>query len=146
MRTNRTALAFLAALLFSVALPAQAPEATASWKVTANAVSDNEYELLFTASIVDGWHIYTTAHQFNPTEVVFDSPAGYEPQGSLRVRPVPMEGAAHPAGSNREGRDNMERLQRPVLRSPGEQGVLGHAGVPCRRGGFGRPQHGDFRP
>ena len=94
MRTTKTALAFLAALLFSVALPAQAPEATASWKVTANAVSDNEYELLFTASIVDGWHIYTTAHQFNPTEVVFDSPAGYEPQGSLEqvTEPVMFEG------------------------------------------------------
>ena len=94
MRTTRTALSFLAALLFSVALPAQAPEATASWKVTANAVSDNEYELLFTASIVDGWHIYTTAHQFNPTEVVFDSPAGYEPQGSLEqvTEPVMFEG------------------------------------------------------
>ena len=73
----------LAALLWSVASFAQAPESTASWKVSQKALSDNEYELTFTASIEPGWHIYTVDHKYNPTTLEFDSPAGFTPVGDF---------------------------------------------------------------
>ena len=76
-------LAVLAALLWGALASAQAPESTASWKVSQKAVADNEYELIFTASIEPGWHIYTVDHEFNATSVEFDSPAGFTPIGSL---------------------------------------------------------------
>ena len=76
-------LAVLAALLWGAAAFAQAPESTASWKVSQKAVSDDEFELIFTASIEPGWHIYTVDHEFNATTVEFDSPEGYAPAGSL---------------------------------------------------------------
>ena len=72
-------LAVLAALLWGAAAFAQAPESTASWKVSQKAVSDDEFELIFTASIEPGWHIYTVDHEFNATTVEFDSPEGYAP-------------------------------------------------------------------
>ena len=47
------------------------------------AVSDNEFELTFTASIEPGWHIYTTDHKYNPTTLEFDSPEGFSPVGDF---------------------------------------------------------------
>ncbi len=73
----------LAALLWGAVALAQAPEATATWKVAQKAVSDNEYELTFTATIEPGWHIYTTDHKYNPTTLEFDEPVGYFPVGTL---------------------------------------------------------------
>ena len=73
----------LAALLWGAVALAQAPEATATWKVAQKAVSDNEYELTFTATIEPGWHIYTTDHKYNPTTLEFDEPVGYSPVGTL---------------------------------------------------------------
>ena len=73
----------LAALLWGAVALAQAPEATATWKVAHKAVSDNEYELTFTATIEPGWHIYTTDHKYNPTTLEFDEPVGYSPVGTL---------------------------------------------------------------
>ena len=75
--------AMLATLLWGVVSSAQAPEATASWQVSQKAVYDNEFEIIFTASVEPGWHIYTVDHKYNPTTVEFDSPAGYTPVGSL---------------------------------------------------------------
>ena len=73
----------MAALLLGAAVFAQAPESTATWKVTQKPVGQDEYELVFTASIEPGWHIYTVDHKYNPTEVEFDSPSGYSLVGSL---------------------------------------------------------------
>ena len=68
-------LAVLAALLWGAAAFAQAPESTASWKVSQKAVSDDEFELIFTASIEPGWHIY---------QILFDALPG-----NVTVHPVP---------------------------------------------------------
>ena len=76
-------IAFLAALLLGVAVFAQAPESTATWKVSQKPVGQDEIELLFTASIEPGWHIYGVDHKYNPTEVEFDSPSGYSLCGPL---------------------------------------------------------------
>ena len=51
--------------------------------MTQKPVGQDEYELVFTASIEPGWHIYTVDHKYNPTEVEFDSPSGYSLVGSL---------------------------------------------------------------
>ena len=76
-------LAVLAALLWGAAVFAQAPESTATWKVSQKAVSDDEFELIFTASIEPEWHIYTVDHKYNATSVEFDSPEGYITDGDL---------------------------------------------------------------
>ena len=72
-----------ATLLWSVAAFSQAPDATATWKVTSTDLGSGLYELTFTASIESGWHIYTTDNKYNPTELELDSPAGYSPVGVL---------------------------------------------------------------
>jgi thiol:disulfide interchange protein DsbD len=72
-----------ATLLWSVAAFSQAPDATATWKVTSSDLGSGLYELTFTASIESGWHIYTTDNKYNPTELELDSPAGYSPVGVL---------------------------------------------------------------
>lgn len=50
--------ALLAASLLGAASFAQAPEATATWKVSSRNVANNEYEIIFSGAIVDGWHLY----------------------------------------------------------------------------------------
>ena len=75
--------AILATLIWGTIAFAQAPEATASWKVEPRQISQDEFELVFTASIEPGWHIYTVDHKYNPTELEFDSPSGYSASGPL---------------------------------------------------------------
>ncbi len=72
-----------AAFLWSAAVFAQAPEATATWKVSSKPSGENEYELVFTATIENGWHIYTTGNKYNPTTLELDSPSGYSPVGTF---------------------------------------------------------------
>ncbi|MBR5175273.1 MAG: thioredoxin family protein [Bacteroidales bacterium] len=72
-----------AAFLWSAAVFAQAPEATATWKVSSKPTGENEYELVFTATIENGWHIYTTGNKYNPTALELDSPAGYSSVGAF---------------------------------------------------------------
>ncbi|MBP5486614.1 MAG: thioredoxin family protein [Bacteroidales bacterium] len=74
-------LALLAAIFYGVSAYSQAPEATASWKVSQKAISSDEYELTFNASIEPGWHIYTTDHKYNPTTVEFEDINGYSLSG-----------------------------------------------------------------
>ncbi|MBO6222059.1 MAG: thiol:disulfide interchange protein, partial [Bacteroidales bacterium] len=81
LKTIMTSIA--AALLWSAAAFAQAPEATATWKVTPKETGANEYELIFTATIESGWHIYTTDNPYNPTTLELDSPTGYSPVGAF---------------------------------------------------------------
>ena len=75
--------ALLAALFLGAAAFAQAPEATATWKVSSKPAEPGEFELVFTATIEPGWHIYTVDHKYNPTSLEFDSPEGYTPVGTL---------------------------------------------------------------
>ena len=72
-----------AAFLWSAAVFGQAPEATATWKVSTKEIGDKEYELVFTASIESGWHIYTTSNKYNPTALELDSPSGYSQIGEF---------------------------------------------------------------
>ena len=72
-----------AALLWGAAALAQAPDATATWKVDSKKIGDQEYELVFTASIESGWHIYTTANKYNPTELELEPGQGYSPVGEF---------------------------------------------------------------
>src|SRR5574344_813752 len=82
--TFKKAVAFVAALLVgSVATFAQAPEATAKWSVSSKHIKDNVFELTFKANIVDGWHIYTVDHPYNPTVIEFAPNNGYSLDGKL---------------------------------------------------------------
>ena len=80
---KRVSAILAATLLWSVAAFSQAPDATATWKVTSSDLGSGLYELTFTASIESGWHIYTTDNKYNPTELELDSPSGYSPVGVL---------------------------------------------------------------
>ena len=90
--TFKKAVALVAALLIgSVASFAQAPEATAKWSVSCKVVSENVYELTFKASIVDGWHIYTVDHAYNPISIEFASDQGYSLVGGLNQVTKPSD-------------------------------------------------------
>ena len=90
--TFKKAVALVAALLIgSVASFAQAPEATAKWSVSSKVVSENVYELTFKASIVDGWHIYTVDHAYNPISIEFASDQGYSLVGGLNQVTKPSD-------------------------------------------------------
>ena len=87
----KRAIIVMAAVLMGLIASAQAPDATASWKVSSKETGANEYELIFTASIESGWHIYTTDNKYNPTTLEFDSPAGYSPVGGLTQLTKPSD-------------------------------------------------------
>ena len=90
--TFKKAVALVVALLIgSVASFAQAPEATAKWSVSSKVVSENVYELTFKASIVDGWHIYTVDHAYNPISIEFASDQGYSLVGGLNQVTKPSD-------------------------------------------------------
>lgn len=90
----RTIMATVAVLFMGMASFAQAPDETAAWNVAAKSISADEYEITFTASIVDGWHIYTVDNPDNPVSVDFTDPAGYAIDGSLVqvTEPVDLDG------------------------------------------------------
>ncbi len=79
-RTFALAAAFLVGIAVS---SAQAPEATAKWSVSGEAVSGNVFELTFKAEIEDGWHIYTIDHAYNPIVIEFTPGEGYSLVGEL---------------------------------------------------------------
>ncbi len=90
--TFKKAMALVAAfLLGSVASFAQAPEATAKWSVSSNAVSENVFELTFKAVIEEGWHIYTVDHEYNPIVIEFTPSEGYSLDGELEQVTKPSE-------------------------------------------------------
>ncbi|MBQ0145300.1 MAG: hypothetical protein KBS78_09075, partial [Bacteroidales bacterium] len=90
----RTIMATVAVLFMGMAAFAQAPEETAAWNVAAKSISADEYEITFTASIVDGWHIYTVDSPDNPVSVDFTDPSGYALDGCLAqiTEPVELDG------------------------------------------------------
>ena len=75
--------ALLAASLLGAASFAQAPEATATWKVSSRNVANNEYEIIFSGAIVDGWHLYSVDNPNNPISVEFEDAPGYSIEGEL---------------------------------------------------------------
>lgn len=82
--TFKKAMALVAALLtWSVASFAQAPEATAKWSVSSKQITNDVFELTFTASIEDGWHIYTIDHEYNPIVIDFTPAPEYSLDGTL---------------------------------------------------------------
>ena len=82
LRTIITSIA--TAFLWGAAAFAQAPDATATWKVTSKPAGEGEYELVFTATIENGWHIYTTDNQYNPTTLELEPGQGFSPVGEFK--------------------------------------------------------------
>jgi thiol:disulfide interchange protein len=76
-------IALMTAFLLGTASFAQAPEATATWKVTSRNIANNEYEIVFTGAIVDGWHLYSVDNAHNPISVEFEDGSGYSIEGKL---------------------------------------------------------------
>ena len=87
LRTIITSIA--AAFLWGAAAFAQAPDATATWKVTSTPTGEGEYELVFTATIENGWHIYTTDNQYNPTTLELEPGQGFSPVGEFKQATKP---------------------------------------------------------
>ena len=86
-------LAFLCAVIWSVAAFAQAPDATAKWTVTNKKVSDNVYELTFVGRIADGWHIYPVDHKYTPVSVDYPDQEGLSAGKLVQVtEPVDFQG------------------------------------------------------
>lgn len=77
------AVTFAVAFLWSVAAMAQTQEATATWSASGKLVSGNEYEIVFTGSITDGWHLYTIDNENNPISASFKESDGFSLEGSL---------------------------------------------------------------
>lgn len=82
---SRLVTLIMAMLVFTgVAVFAQAPENTVKWSVKASpAGNEGEYELVFSAEILHGWHIYSSSDKTAPTSFEFDDPEGFEPVGKL---------------------------------------------------------------
>lgn len=80
-------LSFLVVLLAG-ALFTQAQEHKAKFKLSTKKVSDCEYDLVFTASIDEGWHVYsikkTAEDGPNPTTFTFKSSPDYELVGKVK--------------------------------------------------------------
>lgn len=83
--------AVMAALLWSPAAFAQAPEATASWSAASRPLDANEYEIIFTGTILSGWHTYTINHPYTPISVEFEESADWSMSGSLYQLTEPSE-------------------------------------------------------
>ncbi len=81
MKLFRILAAACMTVLWSFSAMAQAPEASAEWKVESQAVSDGEFQLTFHAEIVDGWHIYTLAHKDNPITVELEESSDFTMSG-----------------------------------------------------------------
>ncbi|MGN0202426.1 MAG: thioredoxin family protein [Candidatus Cryptobacteroides sp.] len=85
----RNIMAKVAVFLWGTAAFAQAPEATAAWTVKARELTADEYELTFTADIIEGWHIYSISDPYNPVAVEFGETAGVSVEKELLPVTVP---------------------------------------------------------
>lgn len=88
----KKSIAGLLFLLFSgIFLNAQ--QSPVHWKFTTNKLSDCEYELVFNATVDEGWHLYslipTTGDGApNPTEIKFKKSKDYELIGKVKESPT----------------------------------------------------------
>ena len=83
--------ALLAALLWSWAGFAQAPESTATWSAAAKQLNADDYEIIFTGKLISGWHTYPIDHPYNPISVEFETGAGWSPDGKLYQLTTPTD-------------------------------------------------------
>ena len=89
-------------LLFSSTAFSQILEPV-KWSFNANQISDGEYELVFTASIDDGWTVYsqyTSDEGPVPTSINFDTDGGFE-----------LVGKAEESGHQKKGIDAMFEVE-----------------------------------
>ena len=72
----------------------QAPLQTIDWTVSSEQVEGNTYRLVFSGEIEEGWHTYVLDSEWYPTDVIFDTPAGYSLEGDTYAltEPVDFEG------------------------------------------------------
>lgn len=67
------------------------PEATVSWTVQPEQVKDSLYRIVFTGTIVDGWHTYGLESEFYPTAVEFEAGTGYTLSGDMHEMSEPTD-------------------------------------------------------
>lgn len=84
-------MALLVSLLLGIAGFAQAPESTASWTASARQANGKEYEIVFTGTMIPGWHTYTVDHPYNPISVELEEGSGWSPSGTLYQLTTPTE-------------------------------------------------------
>lgn len=72
----RLLLTIIPALSAGVSVFAQAPDVTATWKASAKAIEGKTYEIILTADVIDGWHIYSLKDEYSATEFEFDMTDG----------------------------------------------------------------------
>lgn len=65
------------------------------WTYKSEKISDTEYNLIFTASVEDGWHLYSSDIPPGgpmPTVINFESTEGFEVSGKIIENPEPEDG------------------------------------------------------
>lgn len=75
MANIKLSLLFLGLLVFNLGVFAQTDKNPAVWSHEVNKLSDTEYELVFKAKIMDGWHVYSQYTDENgslPSEFTFE--------------------------------------------------------------------------
>lgn len=82
---------FLLFLFFTIGLSAQ--ENPVKWSFEAKKVSECEYDLMFKATIDEGWHLYSLKKVEgdgapNPTVIKFNRSKNYELVGSVHESPT----------------------------------------------------------
>ncbi|MBC7864110.1 MAG: hypothetical protein IAF38_14130, partial [Bacteroidia bacterium] len=80
---------FLLLILFVMTLGTQAQELHTKWTQTIKKINANEYDLILTAKIDPGWHIYSMVKSIgdgapNPTTITFKKSAEYEVVGATK--------------------------------------------------------------
>lgn len=78
-----SAAAFFAGAAVFAQSPSMAPDNSAEWKISSEQIGENLYRIMFTGTIVPGWHIYSTTSEPNPTEVEFSELSGAVLEGTL---------------------------------------------------------------
>ncbi len=73
----------MAMLLSSMAASAQISDQLVKWSVSSSPLEKDEFELVFSCSVQDGWHIYSAADKTSPTTFEFEDMEGYEALGGL---------------------------------------------------------------
>jgi Thiol:disulfide interchange protein len=87
----RTFIAIAAMLLWGMATFAQAPDVTATWKVSGKATAEGSQVVSFKGFIADGWHIYTIDHEDNPLSVEWESIEGCVLDGGINQISTPED-------------------------------------------------------
>lgn len=90
--TRRFIMFLTLVLAFGASVFAQQPSKPISWRLNARMISATEGELILTATIADGWHLYGTSLPEGgpaPTSINFSGSTGVKLIGSLVPSPAP---------------------------------------------------------